>query len=100
MLTLAGGSTLSYANTVSILFAALGKPERVVHLPEGVLSGLLHFFTNFVGGHSINVAMIKRQRTGLVFSFQPAQELLGYNPLPFYPEVKDFSLPELSIFKG
>ena len=100
VLILGGGSTLSYAEMVSAIFEALGKPARLIRLPEWFLLGLLHLAKIFGAGGGINSEMIKRQRTDLVFSFRQAQELLGYSPRPFDPVEEYFSLPDLSTFKN
>lgn len=98
VLTLAGGSTLSYAEMVSTIFATLGRPARLIHLPEWFFLGLLGLAKVFGVGNDINNEMIKRQRTDMVFGFQHALELLDYNPRPFAPVMEDFSLPDLSTF--
>jgi len=100
LLLLGGGSTLSYAEMICTIFEALGKPVRLIRLPEWFLLGSLHLAKIFGAGDGINNEMIKRQRTDLVFSFRPAQELLDYNPRTFDPAEEDFSLPDLSIFIG
>lgn len=94
VLILAGGSTLSYAEMVSTIFKALGKPARLIHLPEWFLLGLLQLAKIFGAGGGINSEMVKRQGVDLVFEDLPARELLNYNPRPFTPVVEDFSLPD------
>jgi len=100
VLTLAGGSTLSYAEMVTAIFEALGKPARLIRLQEWFLLGLLGIAKIFRAGSDINNEMIKRQRTDMVFSFQQARELLDYDPRPFAPVNEDFFLPDLSTFRN
>jgi nucleoside-diphosphate-sugar epimerase len=99
VLTLSGGSTLSYKEMVSAIFVALGRPVRMFHLPERVLLGILRMAKIFGAGSGINGEMIKRQRTDLVFNNQQAQELLNYQPRPFAPAEEDFLMPDLDNFK-
>jgi nucleoside-diphosphate-sugar epimerase len=94
LLTVAGGSTLSYREMVSRIFAALDKPVRLVNLPQGLFT-LLARVSAITGNISgVNVEMVKRQCVDLVFDDSEARELLDYNPRPFAPTSEDFSLPE------
>ncbi len=95
VLTLAGGETLTYSDMVSKIFTALRKPDRLVHLPEWLFV-LLVQTAGYLGlGGGINAEMVKRQSLDLVFDDRRARELLKYNPRPFAPALKDFSLPDI-----
>ena len=95
VLTVAGGEILSYAEMVSRIFPAVGKPVRLLRLPEWAfvlavrLAGLLR------RGEGLNTEMVRRQAIDLVFDDQQARELLGYDPRPFNPTHGDFALPDL-----
>jgi len=89
-LLLAGGSTLSYAEMVSRIFSALGKPVRLLHLPQWLFILLVRLRP----GSDINSEMVRRQGDDLVFDDRQARELLAFSPRPFEPSEKDFSLPK------
>lgn len=88
-----GGETLSYSEMAGRVFAALGKPPRLIRLPESLLM-LLAGFTGVLRISDINTEMVKRQNVDLVFDDREARELLGYDPRPFAPAESDFSIPE------
>lgn len=94
VLTVAGGETLSYADMVGKIFTALGKPVRLVRLPEWLFVLLVNTANSLKAGGGINSEMVRRQAVDMVFDDQPARELLGYNPRPFNPADTDFSLPD------
>lgn len=94
VLNLSGGDTLSYADMVRKIFEALGKPVRLLHVPQSLFVLLVNIASNFKSMGGINSEMVRRQRLDLVFEDQQARQLLDYNPRPFAPVSKDFSLPE------
>jgi len=89
-LVLTGGSTLSYTDMVTGIFSALGKPTRIVRLPQW----LFILLVNLRPGSDINSEMVRRQSVDLVFDDRQARELLAYKPRPFQPSERDFRLPE------
>ena len=89
-LVLAGGSTLSYVDMVTGIFSALGKPARILHLPQW----LFMLLVKLRPGSDINREMVRRQGDDLVFDDRPARELLAYKPRRFEPAERDFKLPE------
>jgi len=94
VLNLVGGETLSYAEMVSRLFTALGKPPRLLRMPQWLFVFLVGF-ANLLGiGGGINTEMVRRQGVDLVFDDQQARDLLNYKPRRFAPTDKDFSLPK------
>lgn len=95
ILTVAGGEALSYAEMVSRIFPALGKPVRLLRLPEWFLVLMVKVAGLLRSGSGLNTEMVRRQVVDLVFDDSEARELLDYNPRPFNPTGGDFSLPEL-----
>ena len=55
---------------------------------------IVNIASNFKSMSGINSEMVRRQRLDLVFEDKQARQLLDYNPRPFAPVAKDFSLPE------
>ncbi len=94
VLPLAGGDTLSYSDMVAKIFAALGKPTRLVRLPQWLFVLLVRFAGTTKIGEGTNTEMVKRQAIDLVFDDRQARDLLHYNPRPFTPSEEDFSLPK------
>ncbi len=93
VLHLCGGETLSYADMVSRIFTALGKPVRLLHLPQWLFVLALYMTGMIRPDAGVNSEMARRQRLDLVFDDRQARELLGYDPRPFKPVSKDFSMP-------
>ncbi len=94
VLSLAGGDTLSYSEMVSRIFTAMGKPSRLVRLPQWLFVLLVRFAATTKIGEGTNTEMVKRQAVDLVFDDQQARMLLDYNPRPFAPVSDDFCLPK------
>ena len=94
VLNLTGGDTLSYADMVRKIFEALGKPVRLLYLPQWLFVLLVNIASKFKAIGGINSEMVRRQRQDLVFEDQQARQLLDYNPRPFAPVAEDFSLPK------
>ena len=94
VLNVSGGDTLSYSDMVRKIFEALDKPVRLLHLPQWLFVLLVNIASNFKSMGGINSEMVRRQRSDLVFDDQQARQLLEYNPRPFAPVARDFSLPE------
>jgi nucleoside-diphosphate-sugar epimerase len=93
-LTLTGGSTLSYADMVSSIFVALGKPVRLVHLPQWLFVLLVRLLGTVKQGLAINSEMVRRQKVDLVFENREAKESLNFKPRAFSPVKEDFELPD------
>lgn len=85
VLNLCGGESLSYFDMVRRIFMAVGKPERILKLPEWLFVLLVRMARVFTGSGSINEEMVRRQRIDLVFDDSQARALLGYDPRPFDP---------------
>lgn len=95
-LFLAGGETLTYSEMLIRIFEASGKSPNLVHLPQWLFVLLITLVRTVKKNREINSEMARRQRLDLVFDDHPARALLGYDPRPFHPDEKDFSLPESS----
>ncbi len=93
VLNLSGGDTLSYSDMVSRIFFAVGKPVRLLRLPQWLFVLLANLANVIKPNGGINSEMVKRQRHDLVFKDHQARERLNYNPRPFAPVAQDFSLP-------
>lgn len=95
VLNVSGGSTLRYSDMVSKIFVALGKPVRLLRLPQWLFVLLINVIRTFKSTVGINGEMVRRQRLDLVFDDRQARQLLNYNPRPFAPVAEDFSLPDI-----
>jgi uncharacterized protein YbjT (DUF2867 family) len=93
VLFLSGGETLSYSDMLARIFKALGKPARLMHLPQWLFVLLVKLAGTVKAGAGINSEMVRRQKLDLVFDDRQARVLLGYDPRPFSPVEEDFSLP-------
>jgi nucleoside-diphosphate-sugar epimerase len=93
ILPLTGGDTLSYSDMLTNIFMMLGKPVRLVRLPEWLFVLLVQLANTFKIAGGINSEMVRRQKLDLIFDDRQARELLNYDPRPFAPVVEDFSLP-------
>jgi len=94
VLNVSGGETLSYSDMVGRIFEALGKPARLLRLPQSLFIFLVNFANIIKPAAGINSEMVRRQRFDLVFEDSQARQLLDYNPRRFAPVARDFSLPE------
>ena len=85
---------MSYSEMVRRIFEGLDKPVRLLRLPQWlfVLLVKLANITRLSAG--INSEMVRRQQLDLVFDDRQARQLLDYNPRPFAPVARDFSLPK------
>ena len=94
VMRLTGGDTLSYSAMVSKIFNAVGKPVRLLHLPQWLFTLLADIVSIVKPDGGINSEMVRRQRLDLVFEDRQAREFLNYDPRPFAPVAQDFSLPD------
>jgi nucleoside-diphosphate-sugar epimerase len=95
VMTLTGGETLSYSDMVARVFTALGKPVRLLRLPESLFVFLIKLANRLKKDGGINAEMVRRQQLDLVFEDQQAHELLDFDPRSFNPDAGDFSLPDV-----
>ena len=93
-LFLAGGETLTFSEMLIRIFEASGKPPKLVHFPQWLFVLLIALVSTVNKDHGISSEMVRRLRFVLGFVDLPARVLLGYDPRPFHPDEKDFSLPE------
>jgi nucleoside-diphosphate-sugar epimerase len=91
----AGGEVLSYAELVSRIFPAVGKPVRLLRLPEWLFVLVVKIAGLFRLAGGLNAEMVRRQAFDLVFDDNEARESLDHNPRSFNPIDSDFSLPDL-----
>jgi len=94
VMNLCGGETLGYAEMVRRIFDALGKPPRLIHLPEWLFVLAVNIAGRVKPGSGLNAEMVRRQKRDLVFDDHEARESLAYEPRPFRPSAADFTLPE------
>ena len=94
VMTLTGGETLSYSDMVARVFTALGKPVRLLRLPEWLFVFLIDLANRFKIDSGINPEMVRRQELDLVFEDKQAHDFLDYDPRSFNPDKDDFSLPD------
>ena len=95
VLNLSGGDTLSYSDMVSRIFIGLGKPVRLIRLPQWLFLLLAKFLSTINLASGVNDEMIRRQRLDLVFEDTQARQLLNYKPRAFAPSAHDFLLPDV-----
>jgi uncharacterized protein YbjT (DUF2867 family) len=79
---LSGGETLSYREMVRRIFAWLGRPARLVTVPEGIVRAAAPLAAR-VPGVGAFVGMAARMNEDLVFDHGPATADLGFAPRPF-----------------
>lgn len=90
-----GGETLAYSEMVTRTFSAVGKPARLLRLPEWFFVLMARAAGLFRADSELNAEMVRRQAVDLVFEDEIARELLDYDPRPFNPKEADFLLPGL-----
>lgn len=95
VLNLSGGDTLNYSDMVSKIFIGLGKPVRLIRLPQWLFLLLAKFLSTINLASGVNDEMIRRQRLDLVFEDTQARQLLNYKPRAFAPSAHDFLLPDV-----
>jgi nucleoside-diphosphate-sugar epimerase len=89
-----GGSTLSYRDMAAKIFKALGKTERMLSLPPGLLATSVSVAGRIAAKKSLTAAMVLRQNQDLVFDGSKAQQQFGFKPRTFEPTAGDFQLPD------
>lgn len=96
VLNLCGGDTLTYTDMVGRIFSALGKPVRLLHLPQWLFVLVVNITKVIRPGTGVNSEMVRRQRLDLVFDDRQARGLLDYKPRQFQPVAGDFLLPDVN----
>lgn len=92
-----GGSTLSYREMAARIATACERPVRLLTLPPPVLAGLVRGAALLPRYRGLNPEMVRRQSTDLVFDDSPLRETLRYNPRPFRPGPRDFTVPDYAL---
>jgi len=83
---LTGGETLTYRDMVGRIFDGLGKPRRILSLPEIAYRALLSLAATV--NRNVSGAMARRMNTDLVFDAVDARRDLSFRPQRFleHPE--------------
>jgi nucleoside-diphosphate-sugar epimerase len=77
---LSGGSTLSYRQMVSTVFAQLGKKPRIVNIPPSLFSTAVTMLKVLPPFRHVSVSMLKRIEQDLCFDHSAAHQDFGYSP--------------------
>lgn len=85
---LPGGETLTYREMCLRIFAALGRPPRILSAPPAVWSAAFALARPFLPGAT--AAMGARMAEDLVFDPEPAKRDFGYAPRDFRPKFPPF----------
>ena len=80
---LSGGETLTYRAMVQRVFQALGKPTRIVPIPEPVFRVAIHFARKIPQYRHLQPEMATRMDRDLCFDHSAAQRDFGFSPRPF-----------------
>jgi uncharacterized protein YbjT (DUF2867 family) len=91
--TVVGGSTLTYRDMAAGVFRALGKKERLISVPPGLLASGVSIARKLFGMKHLNAQMVLRQNLDLVFDDQPVRQRYNFQSRAFQPRSADFSLP-------
>lgn len=86
---ISGGETLSYREMVRRVFAALGRPPRIVQVPLGMFALATTWLRIFPRYRHWTAAMAGRMNRDLVFGHEDAARDLDYAPRPFRLEPED-----------
>ena len=84
---LSGGEVLSYRAMVDRIFAALGRPARVLPVPVAVVGVALHALSLLPRYRDFNAQMARRMTADMAFSHDAAARDFGYRPRGFQPTV-------------
>lgn len=96
---LCGGSTLSFRGLIEKIFHGLGKPVRIVSVPESLLTTVTQLSRLVPGLGGVRPEMVRRQSKDLVFDDSTPREVLNYDPRPFEPGPEEFALPAKASLK-
>jgi len=97
---LCGGSTVAYRTMVEGLFAATGRPVRILAVPVGLLCASVALAARTPWLRGANPEMVRRQDRDLVFDDRLAREKLQVQPRPFEPRLEDFTEPSPSLLRS
>jgi uncharacterized protein YbjT (DUF2867 family) len=88
-----GGSTLTYRQMAELIFDALDRPRRIISLAPRLMVALVALVRFLPRLRGVNTQMVRRQNIDLVFDDSVLKKLLEYQPRPFRPSARDFSIP-------
>ena len=80
---ISGGETLTYRDMVKRVFAALGRPVRMLPVPLWAFGLAVSALRRLPKYRQWSSAMAERMNQDLVFSHSEAQRDFGFNPRPF-----------------
>ena len=80
---LSGGETLSYRDMVQRVFAALGRPVRLLPVPLWAFELAVSVLRLLPKYRQWSSAMAERMNQDLVFSHAEAEQAFGFKPRPF-----------------
>ena len=87
--TLSGGERLAYAEMARRVFAAAGRPARLLPVPLPLARGALTLARLLPRYRPYSPAMFDRMLNDLVFDHDAATRDLGFRPRPFAPTAAD-----------
>lgn len=82
---LSGGEVLSYRAMVEKICHRLGRPSRIVHLPEWLLRPAIAVARRVPGYRDVTLAMLKRVDLDMAFAHDEATRAFGFSPRKFSP---------------
>lgn len=86
---LSGGSTITYTVMVKQIFNAVGKKQRIFHLPAGLIRSLVPLARRLPRFRHLTSGMVERIDADLCFDHSAAASALGYSPRPFLQHGRD-----------
>ena len=96
---LCGGSTLSYRELIEKIFQGLGKPVRILTVPQSLFTAVSYLGRLVPGLRGVRPEMVRRESMDLVFDDSTSREVLNYDPRPFEPGPEAFTLPAAATLK-
>ncbi len=97
---LSGGETLTYQEMVERVFQALGKPARIVRIPEPLFRIAIHFARQIPAYRHLKPEMASRMGRDLCFDHTAAEQDFGYSPRPFLLNDRALGLKGSSVVTG
>lgn len=86
---LSGGQPITYREMVERIFVGLGKPPRIVSVPQSLLRSLIRVMALMPRFRKWTPDMVNRMMADLVFDNSPATHDFGYSPREFRPGRED-----------
>lgn len=86
---LSGGETLTYRDMVTRVFAAIGRPPRLMHVPLSAFRVAVALLRRLPRYRHWSAAMAERMNRDLIFDHSAATRDLAFAPRGFAPGKKD-----------